>query len=101
MGIVSLVQLPIALFPNIAPPTIQLSSTYVGADAVTVEQAVATPIEQQVNGVEGAIFMYSVNTNAGNTTLYVNFDVSTDPNVDQVLSQMAWMAKSPSPRASA
>jgi HAE1 family hydrophobic/amphiphilic exporter-1 len=88
LGIVTLVQLPIAQFPDIAPPAIQLSTTYVGADALTAEQAVATPIEQQMNGVDNSIYMYSVNTNAGNMTLYVNFEVGTDPNIDQVLSQM-------------
>jgi multidrug efflux pump len=90
LGVVALVQLPVALFPNIAPPGIQLSTTYVGADAVTAEQAVATPIEQQMNGVDDAVYMYSVNTNAGNTTLYVYFEVGTDPNVDQVLTQMRY-----------
>src|SRR5215510_1868522 len=90
VGVVSLVQLPIAQLPNIAPPSIQLSATYVGADALTAEQAVATPIEQQMNGVDDAIYMYSVNTNAGNMTLYVNFDVGTNPNIDQVLSQMRY-----------
>ena len=88
LGIVSIVQLPIAQFPDIAPPAIQLSTTYVGADAVTVEQAVATPIEQQMSGVDDSIYMYSVNTNAGTMTLYVYFEVGTDPNIDQVLSQM-------------
>jgi len=88
LGIVSVLQLPIAQFPDIAPPAIQLSTTYVGADALTAEQAVATPIEQQMNGVDDSIYFYSVNTNAGNMTLYVNFEVGTDPNIDQVLSQM-------------
>ncbi|HEX5064519.1 MAG TPA: multidrug efflux RND transporter permease subunit [Myxococcota bacterium] len=88
LGIVAIAQLPIAQFPDIAPPAIQLSTTYVGADAVTVEQSVATPIEQQMNGVDDSIYFYSVNTNAGNMTLYVNFEVGTDPNIDQVLSQM-------------
>jgi len=88
LGVVTLAQLPIAQFPDIAPPAIQLSTTYVGADALTAEQAVATPIEQQMNGVDDSIYFYSVNTNAGNMTLYVNFEVGTDPNIDQVLSQM-------------
>src|SRR5215813_13911076 len=90
VGTVSLLGLPVAQFPDIAPPAIQLSSTYVGADALTAEEAVATPIEQQMSGVDRAIYMYSVNTNAGNATLYVNFDVGTDPNIDQVLSQMRY-----------
>jgi HAE1 family hydrophobic/amphiphilic exporter-1 len=88
LGLVSIVQLPIAQFPDIAPPAIQLATTYVGADAITAEQAVATPIEQEMNGVDDSIYFYSVNTNAGNMTLYVNFEVGTDPNIDQVLSQM-------------
>ncbi len=88
LGLVSVAQLPIAQFPDIAPPAIQLSTTYVGADALTAEQAVATPIEQQMNGVDDSIYFYSVNTNSGNMTLYVNFEVGTAPNTDQVLSQM-------------
>jgi HAE1 family hydrophobic/amphiphilic exporter-1 len=88
LGVVTLVQLPIAQFPDIAPPSIQLNTSYVGADALTAEQAVATPIEQQMNGVDDSIFMYSVNTNAGDTRIYVNFDVGTDPNIDQVLTQL-------------
>jgi HAE1 family hydrophobic/amphiphilic exporter-1 len=71
LGIVSLAQLPVAQFPDIAPPAIQLATSYVGADALTVEQAVATPIEQQMSGVDESIYMCSVNTNAGNMTLYV------------------------------
>jgi HAE1 family hydrophobic/amphiphilic exporter-1 len=90
LGVVALARLPVALFPDIAPPAIQLAATYVGADALTAEAAVATPIEQQMSGVDRAIYMYSVNTNAGNATLYVNFDVGTDANIDQVLSQMRY-----------
>jgi len=90
LGLVTIARLPIAQFPDIAPPAIQLSTTYVGADALTAEQAVATPIEQQMNGVDNSIYFYSVNTNAGNMTLYVNFEVGTDPNIDQVLSQMRY-----------
>src|SRR5215813_9506130 len=91
VGTVSLLGLPVAQFPDIAPPAIQLSATYVGADALTTEAAVATPIEQQMSGVDGSIYMYSVNTNAGATTLYVYFDVGTDANIDQVLTQMRYL----------
>jgi len=90
LGVVALVQLPVAQFPEIAPPAIQLAATYVGADAVTTEQSVATPIEQQMSGVDQSIYMYSVNANSGNTTLYVNFQVGTDANIDQVLTQMRY-----------
>ena len=88
VGLVSMAELPIAQFPNIVPPEIQVSSTYVGADALTVEQSVATPIEQQMSGVDNMNYMYSVNANNGQSTLTVNFDVTTDPNVDQILAQM-------------
>jgi len=88
MGLVSMSELPISQFPNIAPPEIQVSTTYTGADAVTVEQSVAMPIEQQMSGVDNMNYMYSINANSGSMTLRVNFDVKTDPNTDQVLTQM-------------
>ncbi|MGZ8218232.1 efflux RND transporter permease subunit [Methylomagnum sp.] len=88
IGLVSMSELPISQFPNIAPPEIQVSTTYTGADASTVEQAVATPIEQQMSGVDNMNYMYSINANNGQMTLRVNFDVATDPNTDQVLAQM-------------
>ena len=91
LGVVALVQLPIAQFPEIAPPAIQLAATYVGADALTTEASVATPIEQQMSGVDNSIYMYSVNANSGNSTLYVNFKVGTDANTDQILTQMRYM----------
>ncbi|MEN6438750.1 MAG: multidrug efflux RND transporter permease subunit [Syntrophobacter sp.] len=88
IGLVAMSGLPTAQFPNIVPPEIQVKATYVGADAQTVEQSVATPIEQQMSGVDNMNYMYSINANNGQMTLYVNFDVKTDPNTDQILTQM-------------
>ena len=88
IGLVAMSGLPIAQFPNIVPPEIQIQTTYVGADAVTVEQSVATPIEQQMSGVDNMNYMFSLNANNGQMTLRVNFDVNTDPNTDQILAQM-------------
>ncbi|GKT10309.1 efflux RND transporter permease subunit [Desulforhabdus sp. TSK] len=88
IGLVAMSGLPIAQFPNIVPLEIQVKTTYTGADAVTVEQSVATPIEQQMSGVDNMNYMYSLNANNGQMTLYVNFDVKTDPNTDQILAQM-------------
>src|SRR5919201_1639754 len=80
VGAVSVTQLPIALFPAIAPPDVQVRTSYVGADAQTVEQSVATPIEQQMSGVDNMNYMFSVNANNGSMRMIVNFDVDTDPN---------------------
>src|SRR5580704_8032428 len=88
IGIVSLMFLPVSLFPNITPPEIVVSATDPGADAVTVEQSVATPIEQQISGVDRMNYMYSLNANSGQMKLRVNFDETTDPKTDQVLTQM-------------
>jgi HAE1 family hydrophobic/amphiphilic exporter-1 len=88
IGIVSLAFLPVSLFPNITPPEIVVSATDPGADAVTVEQSVATPIEQQISGVDNMNYMYSLNANSGQMKLRVNFDESTNPKTDQVLTQM-------------
>src|ERR1700758_1586119 len=88
VGSLTILTLPVAQFPNIAPPEIQVLSTYVGADAQTLEQAVATPIEQQMNGVDNMNYMYSLNATANSTSsLIVNFDVKTDPNNDFILAQ--------------
>jgi HAE1 family hydrophobic/amphiphilic exporter-1 len=88
VGTVSIASLPIAQFPNIVPPEVQVLATYVGADAQTLEQAVATPIEQQMSGVDNMNYMYSLNaTGNSNTLLIVDFDVKTDPNTDLILTQ--------------
>src|ERR1700675_4030150 len=88
VGVITIVTLPVALFPNIAPPEIRLQATYPGADAQTLEQAVATPIEQQVSGVDNMTYMYSLNATANQqTTLLVDFDLKTDPNTDLLLTQ--------------
>src|SRR6202165_5923806 len=89
IGGVCILGLPIAQFPNIVPPEIQVKTHYTGADAQTIEQSVAAPIEQQMSGVDNMNYMYSVNA-AGNgqMQLVVNFDVKTDPNNDLILTQM-------------
>src|SRR6478609_11217413 len=88
VGAVAVVQLPVAQFPQIAPPEVQITATYVGADAQTIEQSVATPIEQQMSGVDNMNYMYSLNATAnGQMRLIVDFDVATDPNTDLILTQ--------------
>ncbi|MGA7742197.1 MAG: efflux RND transporter permease subunit [Polyangia bacterium] len=88
VGAVTALTLPVAQFPPIVPPEIRIQTTYVGADALTLAQSVATPIEQQMSGVDNMNYMYSVSTNNGALRMMVNFDVKTDPNVDQVLAQL-------------
>ena len=83
-GLVAMQGLPIAQFPDIVPPQILVTATYNGADAVTIEQSVATPLEQQMNGVDNMLYMTSINSNDGTMTLNVTFDVDTNPNIDQV-----------------
>ena len=88
VGSLTVLSLPVAQFPQIAPPEVQVIATYVGADAQTLEQAVATPIEQQMNGVDNMNYMYSTNATANSSTsLIVDFDAKTDPNTDYILAQ--------------
>jgi len=88
VGGITISNLPVAQFPNIAPPEIRVAAPYPGAEAETLEKAVATPIEQQVNGVDNMDYMYSLNsTNNSTTVLYVDFDLKTDPNTDLLLTQ--------------
>ena len=88
VGAVTIASLPVAQFPNIVPPEIQLQASFVGADAQTLEQSVATPIEQQIKGVDNVNYMYSLNaTGNSQTTLNADFDLKTDPNIDLILLQ--------------
>ena len=88
VGAVTFLSLPVAQFPTIVPPEVQVKASFTGADALTVEQSVATPIEQQMSGVDHMNYMYSINANNGSMTLTVDFDIKTDPNTDQILTQM-------------
>jgi HAE1 family hydrophobic/amphiphilic exporter-1 len=90
VGLVTMVGLPVAQFPKVVPPEIFIQANYVGADAQTIEQSVATPIEQQMSGVDNMNYMYSVNANNGLMRLFVNFDLQTDPNIDHVLTQLRY-----------
>jgi hydrophobic/amphiphilic exporter-1 (mainly G- bacteria), HAE1 family len=89
VGVVAMLSLPTAQFPNIADPMIQVKATYPGADAQTVAESVATPIEQQMSGVPGMNYMYSLSASSGGGgTLYVDFQLGTNINTDQILAQM-------------
>jgi HAE1 family hydrophobic/amphiphilic exporter-1 len=87
-GVVCILSLPIAQFPDIVPPEIIVKATYPGADAKTLEQSVVTPIEQQVNGVDNMNYMYSTSASNGSAQLTVDFDVKTKPDNDQILTQL-------------
>jgi hydrophobic/amphiphilic exporter-1 (mainly G- bacteria), HAE1 family len=88
-GGVALLELPTAQFPNIADPMVQVKATYPGADAQTIAESVATPVEQQMSGVSGMNYMYSLSASSGGgMTLYVDFKLGTDINTDQILAQM-------------
>ena len=83
-GLLAMLGLPLAQFPEIVPPQIIVSTVYTGADAVTIEQSVSTPLEQQMNGVDNMLYMQSTNANDGTEQLAVTFDVDTDVSIDQV-----------------
>ena len=87
IGVVSLGGLPTEQYPNITPPIVEVRASYTGANAVSVEQSVATPLEQQINGVDNMIYMKSVNANDGTMTIQVSFDIGTDPDMNTVFTQ--------------
>src|SRR6516164_9281298 len=87
LGVVAMKSLPIAQYPEIVPPMVQVTTTFVGASATDVEAAVATPLEQQINGVEQGIYMKSTNANDGTLTLKVSFEVGSNLDMDNVLTQ--------------
>src|SRR5215510_5646360 len=85
IGVVALLGLPIAQFPQILPPQVNLTTSYTGADALTIEQSIATPIEQQMNGVDRMLYIQSTNANDGSMNQTVTFDVGTDIDINNVL----------------
>ena len=87
-GIIMAQRLPIAQFPAIAPPEIVVTTNYVGADALTIESSVATPIEEAMAGVEGMLYMRSFNANDGTMKLRIDFDLALDPNIAEVFSEI-------------
>ncbi len=96
IGAIIIAQLPVSQFPQIASPEVQIRATYVGADSQTIAQSVATPIEQQMSGVDNLNYMYSLNAGTGGQMLMtVNFDVKTDPNNDLMLTQLRVTQASP------
>src|SRR6186713_1918404 len=87
LGLVAMSGLPIAQYPEIVPPMIQVTTSFIGASATDVEGSVATPLEQQINGVENMIYMKSTNANDGTLTLKVSFEVGSNLDMDNVLTQ--------------
>ena len=87
VGVVSMIGLPIEQYPSLTPPIVRVSAAYTGANALNVEESVATPLEQEINGVDNMIYMKSTNANDGTMSLEISFEVGTDPDMNTVLVQ--------------
>ncbi len=87
LGLSSIVRLPVEQYPDITPPVIEVSASYVGADAETVDNAVATPVGQAIMGVSDMLYMQSTSANDGSMTVQVTFDIGSDPDLDAIFTQ--------------
>ena len=83
-GIIAIMVIPVAQYPEIAPPTVRVAASYAGADARSVEESIAQPLENAINGVSGMSYMKSVSANDGSYSLNVTFDLATDPDIATV-----------------